>query len=108
MLNRWGILAVLFAVRTTMAFQFQSVAAVGPLLSRDFMVQLTDIGILIGLYFGPGVVIALPGGAIGTRFGDKATVIAGLLLMIGGGLIMSASSIWSARSSAALWPVREL
>jgi hypothetical protein len=26
--NRWGILAVLFAVRNTIAFQFQSVAAV--------------------------------------------------------------------------------
>jgi len=33
--NRWGILAVLFAVRATMAFQFQSVAAVAPLLSSE-------------------------------------------------------------------------
>ncbi len=34
--NRWGILAVLFAVRATMAFQFQSIAAVAPLLSSEF------------------------------------------------------------------------
>ena len=76
MSNRWGILAVLFMVRLTMAFQFQSVAAVAPLLGTKFDVSLADIGLLIGLYFAPGVVLALPGGAIGKRFGDKATVSA--------------------------------
>ena len=55
-----------------MAFQFQSVAAVAPLLSNAFGVSLADVGILIGLYFAPGVALALPGGAIGQRFGDKA------------------------------------
>src|SRR5712664_994149 len=69
--NRWFILAVLFVVRLTMAFQFQSVAAVAPLLGSEFGVSLADIGILIGLYFAPGVALALPGGAIGQRFGDK-------------------------------------
>src|SRR5947208_6904457 len=52
--NRWFILAVLFVVRLTMAFQFQSVAAVAPLLGSEFGVSLADIGILIGLYFTPG------------------------------------------------------
>jgi MFS family permease len=73
--NRWGILAVLFVVRAAMAFQFQSVAAVAPLLSREFGVSLADIGVLIGLYFAPGVALAMPGGAIGQRFGDKTTVL---------------------------------
>ena len=57
--NRWGILAVLFAVRATMAFQFQSVAAVAPLLSSEYGVGLADVGVLIGLYFAPGVALAL-------------------------------------------------
>ena len=69
--NRWFMRAVLFAVRLTKGFQFQSVAAVAPLLGRDFGVGLADIGILIGQYFTPGVARALPGGAIGQRFGDK-------------------------------------
>ena len=85
MRNRWGILAVLFAVRLTMAFQFQSVAAVAPLLGSEFGVSLADIGLLIGLYFAPGVALALPGGAIGQRFGDKLTVLGALLLMLAGG-----------------------
>ena len=33
--NRWGILAILFVVRLTIAFQFQSVAAVAPLLTMS-------------------------------------------------------------------------
>jgi MFS family permease len=93
--NRWGLLAVLFVVRLTMAFQFQSVAAVAPLLGHDFGAGLADIGILIGLYFTPGIALALPGGAIGQRFGDKNTVLAALLMMLTGGLAMALSASWS-------------
>jgi MFS family permease len=95
MSNRWGILAVLFAVRATMAFQFQSVAAVAPLLSSEYGVGLADVGILIGLYFAPGVALALPGGAIGQRFGDKATVIGALLLMLAGSAAMASAASWN-------------
>jgi predicted MFS family arabinose efflux permease len=92
--NRWFVLAVLFTVRLTMAFQFQSVAAVAPLLDQAFGVSLADIGTLIGLYFAPGVVLALPGGAIGRAFGDKRTVLVALLLMLTGGLAMALSDSW--------------
>ncbi len=94
MRNRWGILAVLFAVRATMAFQFQSVAAVAPLLSSELGVSLADIGILIGLYFAPGVALALPGGAIGQRFGDRTTVLGALLLMLVGSVMMASATSW--------------
>jgi MFS family permease len=100
--SRWVILAVLFAVRLTMGFQFQSVAAVAPLLGRDFDVGLADIGILIGLYFTPGVALALPGGAIGQRFGDKTTVLAALLLMLIGGLAMALSDSWTVQIAGRL------
>jgi predicted MFS family arabinose efflux permease len=93
--NRWAILAVLFAVRATMAFQFQSVAAVAPLLGHEFGVSLADIGVLIGLYFAPGVALALPGGAIGQRFGDKTTVLGALLLMLAGSVVMALAASWS-------------
>ncbi len=102
MRNRWGILAVLFVVRLTMAFQFQSVAAVAPLLGTQFGVSLADIGILIGLYFTPGVALALPGGAIGQRFGDKATVLGALVLMLIGGLAMAWSNSWTVQIAGRL------
>ena len=102
MRNRWGILAVLFAVRLTMGFQFQSVAAVAPLLERELGVSLADIGVLIGLYFTPGVALALPGGAIGQKFGDKTTVLAALLLMLTGGLAMALSASWGVQIAGRL------
>jgi MFS family permease len=100
--NRWAILAVLFVVRLSMAFQFQSVGAVAPLLGHDFGVGLADIGILIGLYFTPGVALALPGGAIGQRFGDKSTVLAALVLMLVGGLAMALSNSWTVQIAGRL------
>ncbi|MDB5635163.1 MAG: arabinose transporter permease [Bradyrhizobium sp.] len=54
-----------------------------------------DIGILIGLYFTPVIALALPGGAIGQRFGDKTTVLAALLMMLTGSLAMAMSASWS-------------
>ena len=94
MQNRWGILAVLFAARLTMAIQFQSVAAVAPLLGSKFGVNLADVGILIGLYFTPGITLALPGGAIGQRLGDKTASLLGLLLMLIGSLVMAFGDVW--------------
>lgn len=93
--NRWFALAVLFLIRLTMAFQFQSVAAIAPLLDQTFGVSLADVGWLIGLYFAPGLALALPGGAIGKRLGDKPTVMASLLLMLIGELMMALSSSWT-------------
>jgi len=102
MRNRWRILALLFSIRATMAFQFQSVAAVAPLLNGEFGVGLADIGVLIGLYFAPGIVLALAGGAVGQKFGDKTTVLAGLALMFAGGLAMTLSTTWSGQIAGRL------
>ena len=93
-IGRWGCLALLFGVRTAMAFQFESVAALAPMISSDLNVGVADIGFLIGLYLAPGIVLALPGGAIGKRFGDKPVVLAGLALMTCGGLLMALTGIW--------------
>ncbi|MER8748382.1 MFS transporter [Mesorhizobium sp. M1050] len=95
MRRRWTTLAVLFVARAAMAFQFQSVGAVAPLISDSVGASLADIGILIGLYLAPGVALALPGATIGQRYGDKATVLAGLLMMLAGEMLMAASPFWS-------------
>lgn len=100
--NRWGILAVLFTVRLSMSFQFQSVGAIAPLMQSEFHASLADIGLLIGLYFTPGVALALPGGAIGLKFGDRATAMAALALMLAGGLAMMFSDAWSGQIAGRL------
>jgi len=86
---RWQALAVLTAARTSLGFQFQSVASVSPMLVEELGLTGADLGTLIGLYFLPGLALALPGGALGRRFGDMRVVVAGLVLMALGGLVAS-------------------
>lgn len=96
MSKRWLILAVLFFARLTMAFQFQAIGALSPLIIADYGVGLADIGLLIGLYLAPGVIVAIPGGAIAARFGDKRIVGIGMLMMLAGGLLISLIPSWEA------------
>jgi predicted MFS family arabinose efflux permease len=86
--NRWLFLGVLFVVRTSFGFQFQSVASVSSLLREDLGIGHSELGTLIGLYMLPGVVIALPGGMLSKRFGDKRIASYGLLLMAVGAVLL--------------------
>lgn len=82
------MLLLLFVARVAMGFQFQSVASTAPFLVRDLGIGYAQVGTLIGLYMLPGVLIALPGGLLGHRLGDKAICATGLALMMAGGLIL--------------------
>lgn len=96
MINRWTILAVLFLARTTMAFQFQAAASLSPFLMERHGVSLVEIGVLIGLYLAPGVFVALPGGAIAARFGEKRVVTLSMGLMLVGAALISFGTDWTA------------
>jgi MFS family permease len=96
------MLVLLFLVRMTMAIQFQMVAALSPVIEQAFAVTLAEVGVLIGLYFAPGAVIAMPGGALGRSWGEKRVVLAGLGLMAAGGALMFASDLWSAQLAGRL------
>jgi len=88
MKSLWVILATLTLARTTMGFQFQSIAAVGPVFIDQSIITHTELGVLIGIYLLPGVLFAIPGGWLGQRFGDKRVVLFGLtMMMLGGALI---------------------
>lgn len=78
-----------------MAFQYQTVAALAPLMSEAFGVSLADIGLLIGLYLAPGVVIAIPGGGLAARYGDRRIVGLSMVLMLIGGSLMTFGGDWS-------------
>ena len=89
MRNPWLILLVLTLARTSMGFQFQSIAAAGPVLTIESIISHTELGTLIGLYLLPGALIAIFGGWLGNRFGDKPVLMAGMLMMVLGGLLLS-------------------
>jgi len=50
------------------------VALLSPQLMSGFVLSITDIVLLIGLYHAPGTILAFPGGAIGAWLGDKPVV----------------------------------
>jgi MFS family permease len=91
MRERWLVLAVLTFARTAMGFQFQSIAAVSPFLLDHFQMSYAALGTLIGLYLLPGVAVAVPGGMLAQRFGDKNIVCIGLAAMAFGGALMGAA-----------------
>ena len=96
----WRCLGALTLARAAMGFQFQSIAAVAPLVSDGLGLDKAQLGWLIGLYLLPGVVFALPGGLLGRRFGDKRLVLAGLALMGIGGAWLGVAESFTAANAA--------
>jgi predicted MFS family arabinose efflux permease len=86
--RRWIILAILFAARAATGFQFQSVGSVGNLLMRDLGLNYAQIGVLLGAYLLPGIVVAFPAGLLGQRVRAKTLGLAGLALMTVSGLAL--------------------
>ena len=95
MTSRWLALGVLTLARAAMGFQFQSAASVSPLLVRDLGIDYAEAGFLIGVFMLPGIALALPGGLLGNRFGDKRVVLAGLALMAVGGVVSGMSESYA-------------
>lgn len=73
---RWRILALLFAARVGLGFQFQTMGAVGGDLAATFGLDNAQIGMMIGLFMAPGLFLALPAGFSGRFASDR--VLAGL------------------------------
>jgi len=85
--NRWATLGLILVVRIAMGFQFQAIAAAGPLLAGELGLDHAEIGALVGFYMLPGIVIAIPGAFLGSRFSDRTMVTVGVLLMALGGVV---------------------
>src|SRR5882762_10632765 len=89
--GRWMALAIVFITRTSMGYQFQAIASVGPLLVTDLGLSWAQLGSLIGFYMLPGAFLALPGGILGQRLGERRTVVGSLALMVVGGIVTAAA-----------------
>jgi len=98
--SSWRCLGALTLARAAMGFQFQSIAAVAPLIGEGLALDKTQLGWLIGLYLLPGVAFALPGGLLGRRFGDKRLVLVGLALMGIGGVWLAVTESFAAANAA--------
>ncbi len=83
----WGFVAAITLARMAFGFQFQTIASMGPELAARFHLEFAALGTLIGLYMLPGIVVSMPGGMLGRRFGPRWLVGGGLALMCAGGLL---------------------
>ena len=50
MSQRWAMLLVIFFTRTSLGFQFQSIAALTPFLVAAFDLSWAQVGLLMGLF----------------------------------------------------------
>ncbi len=89
--RRWIILAVLFAARAAIGFQFQSIGSAANLLMADLGIGYSEVGMLLGAYMLPGVIVAFPAGLLGSRGREKTLGLVGLVLMAVSGLALSYS-----------------
>jgi predicted MFS family arabinose efflux permease len=89
--RRWIILAALFAARAAIGFQFQSIGSAANLLIADLGIGYSEVGMLLGAYMLPGVIVAFPAGMLGSRGREKMLGLAGLALMAVSGLALSYS-----------------
>lgn len=99
MANRWLALALVFVTRSSMGVQFQAIASVAPLLRAELGVSYSQIGWLIGVYLLPGMFLALPGGVIGQRLGERRLVLGGLALMVAGSTLSAVAGGFAAAAA---------
>lgn len=94
--TRWQMLALLFLARVGMGLQFQTLASVSDDLGAAFGLDYAEIGLLIGVFMAPGLVLALPAGFAGRFFSDQMLSVVGMLALCLGGLISgSATESWA-------------
>ncbi len=84
---RWRILALLFFARIGLGLQFQTLASVGDGLVAAFDLDYASLGLLIGLFMAPGLVLALPAGLLGRLVPDREMAVFGLMALAAGGLV---------------------
>jgi predicted MFS family arabinose efflux permease len=90
--RRWAILALLFATRVALGFQFQTMGSVAEPVATDLHLNYAEIGTLIGLFLMPGMVLAMPAGLLGRYLSDRVLVAIGLVAIAAGGLLAAVST----------------
>jgi len=91
MARRWALVTAVALGRVAFGYQFQTMASLGPELVSVFGLDYAHLGSLIGAYMAPGILVALPGGLLGRRYGERAVVGTGLALMVAGSLVSAAA-----------------
>lgn len=93
--KRWTVLAMMFLIGLAVAMQVQSVQALAPFLVDQLGFSYAQIGVLLGLFMLPGVFVALPGGMLAARLGDRITMAIALTLVLVSALTVAAAESYA-------------
>ena len=80
--GRWRATLILTLSRAGMAFQFQSIGAMSSVLIGPEAMSFAFYGWLLGIYLFPGILMSIPGGWLGARFGERRTLLVGIGMMV--------------------------
>ena len=93
--NRWAVLGLMFLIGLALPMQLQAVPALAPFIVAEAGLTYTDIGALTGLFMFPGIFLAVPGGLLADRIGEKLTLTIGLAVMLGSALLFVATESYA-------------
>jgi MFS family permease len=86
---------MMFLIGLAVAMQLQTVQALAPFLVARVGLSYAEIGVLTGLFMLPGVFLALPGGMLAARLGDRRAMAIALALMLASALVMAATESYA-------------
>lgn len=90
-MTRWHMLALLFAARIGLGVNFQAMGSTGDQLGEAFGLGYAQIGLMIGLFTAPGLLLALPAGYAGRFASDRLLCGLGLTALVIGALVIAAA-----------------
>lgn len=89
--SRWDIVALGVAAGITVGFAVGKVPPAMAVISDEFGLDKVTVGWLASIFFAFGAVLSVITGMAGGRLGERALLIAGLLILVVGGAIGAAS-----------------
>ena len=100
---RWRILLLLVVARVGLGLHFQTLISVSTDVATAFSLSFAEVGLFIGLFMAPGILLSLPSGYLGRVFSDQRITVAGLLLLACGGVVSAlATAPWLIGSGRAV------
>jgi len=84
---RWIVLAGLVTARIAWGFQLPIVTILAPGLMEGLALDVVSIGTLAGLFTLPGLVLAIPGGMLSQKLGERRFIVACLVALTAGGIL---------------------
>ena len=91
--NRWGLALAIGLIRVAFGFQLQTIASLGPDLTRSYGIDYAMLGTLVGIYMAAGAFVALPAGFAARRFGDYPIAVIGMAIMVAGQLLAAFGTV---------------